>query len=92
MNGLSFSPPKRWLLRALLLLGLVAASCSVPNFEVGDDYEYAVIGHPSRTMLWILSRSPELDAPHYDHALSLASARGFDVSQLEKTPQSTAQP
>jgi lipocalin len=43
-------------------------------------------------MLWILSRTPELDAGRYQHALSLATARGFDVSQLQKTPQSAATP
>ncbi|HWZ89664.1 MAG TPA: hypothetical protein VNW92_12460 [Polyangiaceae bacterium] len=37
MNASSFSPPKNWVLRALLLLGLVAASCSVPNFEISTD-------------------------------------------------------
>ncbi len=71
-----------------LQIGSYAASYWV--LEVGDDYEYAVIGHPSRTMLWVLSRTPELDAARYDHALSLATGRGFDVSQMKKTPQSAA--
>jgi len=71
-----------------LQIGTYAASYWV--LEVGDDYEYALIGHPSRTMLWVLSRTPELDPARYDHALSLAAARGFDVSQLKKTPQSAA--
>jgi apolipoprotein D and lipocalin family protein len=71
-----------------LQIGSYAASYWV--LEVGDDYEYAVIGHPSRTMLWVLSRTPELDPARYDHALSLASGRGFDISQMKKTPQSAA--
>src|SRR5258706_8995497 len=37
MNAPSFTPQKHWALRALLLLGLVAASCSVPNFEISTD-------------------------------------------------------
>ena len=69
-----------------LQIGSYAASYWV--LDVGADYEYAVVGHPSRTMLWVLSRTPELDSARYDHALSLASARGFDVSQMKKTPQS----
>jgi apolipoprotein D and lipocalin family protein len=77
---------------AKLTLQIGSYSASYWVLEVGDDYEYAVIGHPSRTMLWILSRTPELDAARYDHALSLATARGFDVSQLQKTPQSAATP
>lgn len=28
--------------------------------EVGKDYEYAVVGHPAREYLWILSRTPAL--------------------------------
>jgi apolipoprotein D and lipocalin family protein len=72
-----------------LQIGTYAASYWV--LDVGTDYEYAVIGHPSRTMLWILSRTPDLDATRYDAALSLAAARGFDTSQLKKTPQSAAE-
>ena len=71
-----------------LQIGSYAASYWV--LEVGDDYEYAVIGHPSRTMLWVLSRTPTLDSARYDHALSLAAARGFDTSQMKRTPQSSA--
>jgi len=71
-----------------LQIGSYAASYWV--LEVGDDYEYAVIGHPSRTMLWVLSRTPELDATRYDHALSMAAGRGFDISQMKMTPQSAA--
>jgi len=73
-----------------LQIGSYAASYWV--LEVGDDYEYALIGHPSRTMLWVLSRTPDLDSARYDHALSTATGRGFDISQLKKTPQSAAAP
>jgi len=71
-----------------LQIGVFSASYWV--LSVGDDYEYAVIGHPSRTMLWILSRTPDLDAARYAAATELATARGFDVSPLQKTPQSAA--
>ena len=29
--------------------------------EVGSNYEYAVVGHPSRLYFWILSRTSTLD-------------------------------
>lgn len=77
---------------AKLTLQIGSYSASYWVLEVGQDYEYAVIGHPSRTMLWILSRTPDLDPTRYGHALSLAAARGFDISQLKKTPQSAAAP
>jgi len=77
---------------AKLSLQIGTFSASYWVLAVGDDYEYAVVGHPSRTMLWILSRTPDLDATRYAAATSLASARGFDVSALQKTPQSSAAP
>jgi len=45
MNALPFTPPKHWVLRALLLLGLVIASCSVPNFEIASDDGGAAASH-----------------------------------------------
>jgi len=75
---------------AKLSLQIGAYSAGYWVLDVGQDYEYAVIGHPSRTMLWILSRTPELDSALYAKALTLATGRGFDVGQLQKTPQSEA--
>jgi hypothetical protein len=47
MNALPFTPPKHWVLRALFLLGLVAASCSVPNFEISKDAGVGATDHCS---------------------------------------------
>jgi apolipoprotein D and lipocalin family protein len=58
--------------------------------EVGSSYEYAVVGHPSRLYLWILSRTPTLDATVMDGVLTRAEAAHFDTSQLEYTPQPPA--
>jgi apolipoprotein D and lipocalin family protein len=55
--------------------------------EVGSDYEYAVVGHPSRSYLWILSRTPTLDDATLQGALGRARASGFDTTKLEYTPQ-----
>ena len=55
--------------------------------EVGADYEYAVIGHPSRAYLWILSRTPLLDHAVVQGVLDRAKARDFDTAQLLYTPQ-----
>jgi apolipoprotein D and lipocalin family protein len=55
--------------------------------EVGTDYEYAVIGHPSRAYLWILSRTPSLDPGVVHGVLDRAQARSFDTTQLLYTPQ-----
>jgi apolipoprotein D and lipocalin family protein len=55
--------------------------------EVGDDYEYAVVGHPTRDYLWILSRERTLPKATLDGVLSRAQARGFPVGILSYTEQ-----
>lgn len=51
------------------------------------DYRYAVVGHPTRQYLWILSRTPTMDAAILGPILDRARQKGFDVSRLEYTKQ-----
>jgi apolipoprotein D and lipocalin family protein len=53
--------------------------------ELGEDYEYAVVGDPSRKYLWILSRTKEMDEKIYDELVAKAKDMHFDVSKLLKT-------
>jgi apolipoprotein D and lipocalin family protein len=69
-------------------LGLYRGSYWV--LEVGQDYEYALIGHPSLTMLWVLARTPSLPAATLAHLRDTASRDGYDPNALETTPQSDA--
>ena len=55
--------------------------------ELGKDYEYAVVGHPKRTYLWILCRTPKMDENLYQKILKKIEAHGYDLSRVEKTPQ-----
>jgi apolipoprotein D and lipocalin family protein len=55
--------------------------------DVGEQYEWAVIGHPSRDYLWILGRTPMLPAATLRRTLDSAAAKQFDVSRLEYTAQ-----
>lgn len=55
--------------------------------EVGPDYRYAVVGHPSRDYLWILSRTPSMEPADLDVALSHAREKSFDTNRLEYTPK-----
>jgi apolipoprotein D and lipocalin family protein len=55
--------------------------------ELGPSYEYAVIGHPSREYLWILSRTPHLDADLYAQLLERIEAHGYALDRLQQTPQ-----
>jgi apolipoprotein D and lipocalin family protein len=53
--------------------------------DVAPDYHYAVIGHPSRAYLWILSRSSKLTPSDQQQILDKATSLKFDVSKLEYT-------
>jgi hypothetical protein len=57
--------------------------------DVGPNYEYALVGHPSRLYLWLLSRTPVLDSGSTQSLLAKAQALHFDTSQLVYTPQAT---
>lgn len=53
--------------------------------DLGKDYEYAVVGHPNREYLWILSRSPQMPASTLQGILERARAQGYDLSKLRYT-------
>jgi apolipoprotein D and lipocalin family protein len=55
--------------------------------ELDPEYRYAVVGHPSRKYLWILSRTPSLDEGAYRELLQRAAEQGYDVGRLERTLQ-----
>jgi apolipoprotein D and lipocalin family protein len=50
--------------------------------HVDDDYRVALVGHPNRRFLWILSREPELPASQMQALLTMAAERGFAVDRL----------
>jgi len=52
--------------------------------ELGKDYEYAVIGHPDRKYLWILSRVEEMQDALYKDIVSRLEERGYETSLLIK--------
>jgi apolipoprotein D and lipocalin family protein len=54
--------------------------------DLTDDYRAVLVGSPNRVYLWILARTPELDAPTYERMLASAAAQGFDVSRLVRSP------
>ena len=53
--------------------------------DLGENYEYAVVGHPNRNYLWILSRTPTLDEAIYNRILENLKDQGYDLSRLVKT-------
>jgi len=53
--------------------------------DLADDYSYAVVGHPNRKYLWILSRTPEMSESLYMDIISKLKTQGFDVSKIKRT-------
>jgi apolipoprotein D and lipocalin family protein len=60
--------------------------------DLGPDYEYAVVGHPSRDYLWILSRAPAMDAAVYAGILERLRAQGYELERLNRTMQPAGLP
>jgi len=54
---------------------------------LGDDYDYAVVGHPSRDYLWILSRTPTMDDELYATIVRRLSLLGYETGRLQRTLQ-----
>ncbi|MBU0480015.1 MAG: lipocalin family protein [Proteobacteria bacterium] len=50
--------------------------------DLGDNYEYAVVGHPDRKYLWILSRTPEMSEDLYGKISEGLISQGYDPARL----------
>ncbi|XP_047333541.1 temperature-induced lipocalin-1-like [Impatiens glandulifera] len=57
-----------------------------------DDYQYALIGQPSRKYLWILCRENHMDEDTFNFLVQKAVEEGYDVSKLKKTTHSDTPP
>jgi apolipoprotein D and lipocalin family protein len=55
--------------------------------DLADDYSYAVVSHPNKKYLWILSRTPQMNDAVYQPILSRLQAEGFDLAKLRVTTQ-----
>lgn len=56
--------------------------------DLDPDYQWAVVGDPSRESLWILARTSTMEESLYKEITSrIASEQGFDISRLRKTIQ-----
>jgi apolipoprotein D and lipocalin family protein len=53
--------------------------------DLADDYSYAVVSHPNRKYLWILSRTPKMDESTYNQILTRLKQKGLDITKLKKT-------
>jgi apolipoprotein D and lipocalin family protein len=55
--------------------------------DLANDYSYAVVSHPNRKYLWVLSRTSKMSDTIYMQILSRLKLKGFDLSNLQRTEQ-----
>lgn len=55
--------------------------------ELAEDYSHAIVSDPIRFTLYILSRTPTLDAELYDSLIARLAERGFNLDRIQLTPQ-----
>lgn len=53
--------------------------------QLDPEYRHALVGTPSRSYLWILSRTPRLDEDTVRQLLATAQELGFDTSRIIRT-------
>jgi apolipoprotein D and lipocalin family protein len=50
--------------------------------SLDEEYQYVLVGDPSRKYLWILSRTKQLDEIIYSRLLDIAKQKGFKVEEV----------
>ena len=55
--------------------------------DLAHDYSYAVVGHPNKKYLWILSRTATMKDTTYQKIVSTIKEKGFDISKIKLTKQ-----
>jgi len=55
--------------------------------DLAEDYSYAVVSHPGKNYLWILSRTPVMNDATYQEILARLKEKDFDLTKLQLTPQ-----
>ena len=50
--------------------------------ELDADYQWAIVGEPTRKFLWILSRNPRLSEAEYESVCAKVVEKGYDVAKL----------
>ena len=66
--------------------GLISAQYFVIDLDA--NYQWTVIGHPSRNYGWIMAREKTLPNATYEALLDRLAAQGYDPGRFVKVPQS----
>jgi apolipoprotein D and lipocalin family protein len=60
--------------------------------DLDPDYQFAVVGHPGRDYLWILSRTPTMEEEVYEDIIERLRKKRYQVEKLQKTLQPPTEP
>ena len=52
------------------------------------NYSWALVGHPSRRFLWILSREPTMKESRYQEIVRIAVRKGYTAERIKHSPLS----
>jgi len=55
--------------------------------DLDPDYSWAVIGHPSRKLLWVLARDRQMPEDVYQALVQRTASQGYDPALITKVPQ-----
>jgi len=54
---------------------------------LGPEYDWALVGEPSRRYLWVLSRTRQMEPEIFTEIIGSLPALGYDAERLLNTPQ-----
>ncbi|MBS0374697.1 MAG: lipocalin family protein [Proteobacteria bacterium] len=55
---------------------------------LAPDYSTTVIAREKRDFVWIMARTPTISEAEYDRLVGFVKAQGYDISRLQRSPQS----
>ena len=55
--------------------------------DLDEAYQLVAVSEPKKEYLWILARTPQVDAAAYQALLQRLAGMGFDLGRLETSPQ-----
>ncbi len=58
--------------------------------QLGPDGAWSIVSEPTREYLWVLSRTPTLDAAQWAAIETRLRAEGFDLQRLRREPEAAA--
>ena len=60
--------------------------------DLDPEYQLVAVSEPQREYLWVLARQTQVDPQAYAALLGRLKQQGFDLSKLERSPQSAPPP